>query len=297
MTNPLKRFVLRLLEERGYVLLKKHDYADLSARAHSAPTAAPPSAPAPQPPTPAPVAALPATPPPTEFGDFVGPGSREEPKRFLERARAIIGPLPGHAPAVYAAMHYVTKASIPGDILDCGEGTPTTLALAAAALSRLGNVRHRLVLFDVTANPMHRPETELPLWGSDRDYFLAPIEGAGGSRTRARALPAELLATGYPAEKIEVARYPDDAIDLTRPIAYLNLTSETYEANRAAIRALIPRVSAGGVIAVEGNEELRPSQPGCVQHQLDAVKETLAQRGIELLFWQATDAYRMAVKP
>lgn len=297
MTNGLKRFVLRKLEERGYVLLKKHDYADLSARAHASAAAAPPSPPAQQPPAPAPSPSPPASPPPPEFGDFVGPGLREDSQRFLERAQAIVGQLPGHAAAVHAAMRYVTKAGIPGDIIDCGEGTPTTLALAAAALAGLGNTRHRLVLFDVTADPRHRPLDELPLWGSDRDPFLGKANGTGANRARKRAVPAQLLASGYPADNIEVARYPDDTIDLTRPIAYLSLTSETYEANRAAIRALVPRVSAGGIIAVEGNQELRQSQPGCVQHQLDAVKDYLAQRGIELLFWQATGSYRLAVKP
>lgn len=288
MTNPLKGLVLRLLEERGYVLLKKHEYADLSARAHS--VGAPPTAPAPQPP-------LPASPPPPEFGDVSAPGLHEGSQGFLERARAILGPLPGHAPALYAAIRYVTKANIPGIIIDCGEGTPTTLALAATALSALANTKQRLVLFDITADPRHCPETELPLWGNDRDHFLAPDANAGQRRTTARALPGALLATGYPIDKIEVVRYPIDTIDLTRPIAYLSLSSETYEANRAAIRALIPRVSAGGVIAVEGNQDLRPSQLGCVQHQLDAVKEFLTQRGIELLFWRATDTYRLAVKP
>src|SRR5204863_6693418 len=132
-----------------------------------------------------------------------------------------------------------------------------------------------LVLFDVTADPTHSPETELPLWGSDCDTFLAADINRGQRRSPGRAVPKELLASGHPADKIEVVRYPFDSIDLTRPICFLSLTSETYEANQAAIRALIPRVANGGVIAVEGNQDLRPSVPGCVRHQLDAVKDFL----------------------
>jgi hypothetical protein len=291
MTNQLKRIALRLLEERGYVLLKKHAYADLTARANASATAAPPTPKAPQPEAPAPM-----LPPPPEFGDFGSAGGREDSKRFLERAQTVVGQPPGHAAAVHAAMHQVTKANISGDIVDCGEGTPTTLALAATALVGLGNTKHRLVLFDVTADPKHRAEDELPLWGSDRDHFLSHDSRAGGRPTKKRAIPAELLASGYPADRIEVARYPADTIDLTRPIAFLSLTAETYEANRAAIRVLIPRVSAGGIIAVEGTQELRQSQAGCVQHQLDAVKDYLAERRIELPFWRATGSYRLAVK-
>jgi hypothetical protein len=295
MTNPIKGLILRLLEERGYVLLKKHEYADLAARAHAPGAVASPASPRPLPAAPQPV--FPASAPPAEFGDVVHPALRAEAQGFIERTRAIVDPIPGHAPALYAALRYLTKAGIPGDIVDCGEGTPVMLALAATALSALGTTRQRLVLFDVTADPRHCPETELPLWGSDRDYDPAANACRDRRRAPARAVPKELLATGYPADNIQVVRYPVDAIDLARPIAFLSLTSETYEANRAAIRALVPRLSDGGVIAVAGDHGLRPSMPGCVQHQRDAVKDILTQRGIELPFWQATDTYRLAVKP
>jgi hypothetical protein len=109
-------------------------------------------------------------------------------------------------------------------------------------------------------------------------------------------LPEDLLASGYPADKMAVARYPTDAIGLTRPLCFLGLTSETYEANRAAIRALMPRVVAGGIIAVTGNEGPRDSFPGCVQHQVDAVAEYHTQSGMALSFRQATPTYRLAVK-
>ena len=89
-------------------------------------------------------------------------------------------------------------------------------------------------------------------------------------------LPEPLLASGYPIDQIVVARYPVDAIDLTLPISFLGLSSETYEANRAAVRTLAPRVSVGGVIAVDGNENTpRAAVPGCVRHRLDAVAEFL----------------------
>jgi O-methyltransferase len=294
MTTPIKGLILRLLEERGYVLLKKQEYADLAARAHAAsPGGAAPALAAPAASQPS----FPASPPPAAFGDVLDPVLRAEAQVFIERARAIVNPVPVHAPALYAALRYLTKAGIPGDIVDCGEGTPVTLGLAATALSALGATRQRLVLFDVTADPRHCPETELPLWGCDRDYYLAASASLDRRAPSARAVPRELFATGYPADNFQVVRYPVDTVDLTRPIAFVSLTSETYEANRAAIRALVPRLSEGGVIAVEGKLGLRPSMPGCVQHQRDAVKDFLAQRGIELLFWQATDTYRLAVKP
>jgi hypothetical protein len=295
MTTPIKGLILRLLEERGYVLLKKQEYADLAARAHATGAAAPHAPPQPVPAGPQP--SFPTSPAPAEFGDVPGSPLRAEAQRFVERAQGVITPLPGHAAALYAALRYLTNAGVPGDIVDCGEGTPVTLALAAMALSSLGATRQRLVLFDVTADPRHCPEAEMPLWGSN--FNLDPAASACRNRPRApaRLVPKELLATGYAPDNIQVVRYPVDAIDLTRPIAFLGLTSETYEANRAAIRALLPRLSNGGVLAVEGAQGLRPSLPGCVQHQRDAVKDYLAERGIAWQFWQVTDVYRLAVKP
>jgi hypothetical protein len=54
-------------------------------------------------------------------------------------------------------------------------------------------------------------------------------------------------------------------------------------------------VSSGGVLAVKGSDELRPSQPGCVQHRVDAVAQYLAKSGIPLSFWYPAADFRIAV--
>jgi hypothetical protein len=86
-------------------------------------------------------------------------------------------------------------------------------------------------------------------------------------------------------------------MDFTRPISLLGLTAETYDANRAAVRMLAPRVSSGGVIAVEGNEHTpRATIPGCVQHHVDAVAEFLKLQGADMQFWHVTPQYRIGLK-
>src|SRR5262249_19958807 len=196
--------------------------------------------------------------------------------------------------AIACAMRHLTRARCPGDIVDCGEGVPEVLAVVGACLVALGETSRRLVLFDITSDFRHRPDTSVPLWGTDYDLVA-------GRRPRPqpqkRVLPDVLVASGYPAERIFVARYPVDVIDLARPVAFLGLTAETYDANRAAIRTLAPRVANGGVIAVEGNADTpRAAVPGCVQHNLDAVAEFLKAHRTELPFWQVTGEYRLGVK-
>ena len=195
--------------------------------------------------------------------------------------------------AIYSAVRHLTSARIPGDIIDCGEGVPEVLAVIGVCLVALGETSRRLVLFDITSDFRHRPETGVPLWGTDYDLMAGRPRPQG----QKRVLPDVLVASGYPEERIFVARYPVDVIDLARPVAVLGLTAETYEANRAAIRTLAPRVTIGGVIAVEGNDHTpRSVVPGCVQHHLDAVAEFLKAHRTELPFWQVTGEYRLGVK-
>src|SRR5262249_58375020 len=110
-----------------------------------------------------------------------------------------------------------------------------------------GETSRRFVLFDITSDFRHRPESSLPLWGSDYDLMA-------GRRPRPQrqeqVLPDVLVASGYPAERIFVARYPVDVIDLARPVAFLGLTAMSYDASRAAVRTLAARLPVGCCIAV-----------------------------------------------
>jgi hypothetical protein len=327
MTTVLKRLILRSLDRRGYVLLRKAEYDRMktgAARSNVGPMAqapaaepmlasaggiptpseiAPPLAPATASPGDGEIAPTPPPSPPATPDSALGllrPSPATESNLHLEFERAcgrlkdkLTLPL-NQALAIYRAVRYLTRTRVPGDIVDCGEGIPEVLAVVAASLAALGEMNRRLVLFDVTSDFQHRPETDVPLWGTD--YDLISVQRPP-PRPKERVLPDVLAASGYPGDRIFVVRYPVDTIDLTRPIAFLGLSAETYEANRAAVRTLTPRVSIGGVIAVEGNEHTpRAAIPGCVQHHLDAVAEFLKTNETELLFWQATAEYRLGVK-
>ena len=288
ITTQVKRGMLRLIESRGYALVKQP--AQARTRTVGGSEALATAAPSSRSPARIPAALL----PPAEFGFRSGAGAAQM-QEFLERAStALDGNLPDHARGVFVAISYLARENIPGDLVDAGDGTPANLALVAAALPTLGDTARRLVLFDVTADATHRPETVLPLWGSDWSDLLDERASARAKQVEPpTSLPRELLATGYPPDAISIARIPFEMIDLSRAIAFLGLTAETYEANRAAIKALMPLVSPGGVVAVQGSGALRPSQPGCVQHQVDAVAEYLENSGTPLSFWHPAPDFRL----
>jgi hypothetical protein len=323
MRTILKRAILRTLEQRGYVLLKKAAYDHMLAAAapvvsHPAPAATPTATPAatvapttaqavpaaspaadaatvaataPATPSPAPAPLLPTSP----VKEFAGAaGLRSEFERAYGCLQGRLTLPVNQALALYCAVRHLTRARIPGDMIDCGDGQPEVLAVIGCSLIALGETSRRLVLFDITSDHRHRPETNLPLWGTDYDLMASR---RARPQPRTEALPDLLVASGYPIERISVVRYPVDTIDFTRPIAFLGLTAETYEANRAAVRTLAPRVSVGGVLAVEGNANTpRAAVPGCVQHHLDAVKEFLTSKRADVPFWQVTSEYRLGMK-
>lgn len=286
MINLAKQWVLRLLNHAGYRLLKKADHEALLAAA-AAPRGALDAAATEQ----QPAAALApdrasshASAIPLAL-DLTGAALASDPQLmgFLQDAEDRYRLPPPLALALYRIAQYLAQAGIEGDIVDCGYGATATLAAIGSAFARCRDTIRRLVLFDASAIPLHRAETELELWGTERDI----IAGAPARSRSYRPEPpsAELAATGYPVEKIAVRRYPREPIAQTEPVAFLGLTAESYPANRKAIATFLPKVSHGGVIAVAGNRT----------H--DAVAEFLARERLHLLFMQVAADYRIAVKP
>jgi O-methyltransferase len=280
MTRLIKRLILRLLDRLGYVLLKKPDTDTLQADASAMrPVAAPAVA----------ISAAAAKPKRREaLPDFVDPALAGEFGAICEKLENFLRIPPRRAYAAYMSARALVQDGVAGDVVDCGEGSAETLAVIATTLATLGDTSRKIVLFDVTGDPTHRPEPELALWGMNRDpiFEAKPRDKARPNKTR--LLPEELVASGYPADRIEVARFPVDRLDVVGPISFLGLTSETYPSNLAAVRMLARRVSIGGVIAVEGDRS--------AAQRRDPVDDYLREQRVQLPFRQITSTYRIATK-
>lgn len=260
MTNLPKRLILSVLNDLGYVLVKKPDYEEMKA-----------SVPSPQ--RQVQVRADPRPPSP----------EHAELHSLHTGASA-----PARARAVSDAIRYLIDARVPGDVVDCGDGSPATLAAIAATLVSIGDTSRRLILFDVSGDPTHAAETTLTLWGTGRD--LLGLQRADMDRGVAKSLPRAVgpLTSRYPPERISVVRYPANALHLPTLIAYLGLMPDSYPANRNSITSLIPRLSDGGIVAVTGGRS--PISPR------DAVEEALREFGTTILLHRITDSFRIGVK-
>src|SRR5262249_17522914 len=151
----------------------------------------------------------------------------------------------------------------------------------------IGDTGRRLVLFDTTADPLHRPDLKLELWGTDWDP-LSPRPRPARSKAP-EPVPSEIAASGYPEESISIRRYPREEIAQYDPVAFLTITSHTYESHRTAIATFIPRVVRSGIIAVERDPYDASGH--------DGVEEFLNKECLNLLLVPVEPHYRIGVRP
>jgi hypothetical protein len=285
MINPAKRIILEGLNRAGYRLLKREEHERLLATAAQGQQAeqAPQSGILPSLPfVPAsPSASIPEV---AEFAP-VTPGA--DLASFLDRVKGIRDLSPLRAAALYSIADYIGRANVKGEVIDCGYGRTATLVALATAFVQIGDTSRRLVLFDTSADPVHRPELEFELWGTDRDP-LSTTRSVRKSQ-KVESAPPELMATGYPEEKFSIRRYPREPITQSEAVAFLGLTSASYQSNRTAIATFLPQVVSRGVIAVEPDPLERAKR--------NAVDVFLRDAGLNMLFLHVAANYHVGVKP
>jgi hypothetical protein len=206
---------------------------------------------------------------------------------FLDRVKGMPDLSALRAAALYSIADYIARAGVKGEVLDCGYGRTATLVAMAAAFVQVGDTSRRLVLFDTSADPTHRPELEFELWGTYRD----PLSTTRSWRKSQKIEPApsELMGTGYPIEKLSIRRYPREPIAQPEPVAFLGLTSASYESNRTAIATFFSQGVSGGVVTVESDPLERARR--------NAVDEFLREAGLNMLFLHVAANYRVGIRP
>jgi hypothetical protein len=278
MINSAKRIILQGLNRAGYRLLKREEYERLLATATEAQQAAQ-----------APPPFMPASPSTSslELAEFAPVTGGADLASFLDRVKGIRDLSPLRAVALYSIADYIARASVKGEVVDCGYGQTANLAAMAAAFVQIGDTSRRLELFDTSADPVHRSELEFELWGTDRD--LLSTTRTWRRSQKIEAAPPELVATGYPVEKFSIRRYPREPITQLEPVAFLGLTSASYQSNRMAIAKFFPHVVSRGVLAVEPDPLERAGR--------NAVDSFLRDTGVNILFLHVAANYHVGVKP
>jgi O-methyltransferase len=159
--------------------------------------------------------------------------------------------------ALCEAVKYVSKHSIPGDIVECGVWKGGSMMAAALTLMSLEDIR-KLYLFD-TYEGMSEPTAQDMMLGADSASSLLRQRDKNEDDPIWCYSPLEkvkeaVYSTGYPQESIEFVKGKvEDTIPGTMPdaIALLRLDTDWYESTKHEMEHLFPRISPGGILIID----------------------------------------------
>jgi hypothetical protein len=198
--------------------------------------------------------------------------------------------------AMHKATQYVSRAGIPGSIVESGVWRGGSMMMAALTLQQLGDTQRKLMLFDTFEGlPKPNPSEDFDLWGhsaynewtrhrrtdTSSDWALASLE----------EVRENMLSTGYPAENIVLVKgMVQDTLPHKAPdsIALLRLDTDWYESTACELAHLYKALSMRGVLIIDDYGSLRG--------QRKAVDEFLTTSDKPLLLVRVDYSGRVAVK-
>ena len=161
--------------------------------------------------------------------------------------------------ALIAAVRYICKHDIAGDIVECGVWRGGAIMAAALTLDQLGSDDRRFYLYDTFAGMPRPSQRDRPL-AEDLDtvaYFEGRQTGDDSSDWCFASIDAvrrNLATVPYDQDKfILVEGKVEDTLPQTLPgpIALLHLDTDWYESTRHQVEHLMPLVVPGGVLIVD----------------------------------------------
>jgi O-methyltransferase len=194
------------------------------------------------------------------------------------------------------ALAYLTRARIPGAIVECGVGRGGSMMAAALALARLGDTDREFYLYDTfTHQPPPGARDELPpaLAGLSGSFQRHEIDDPVLAERRIDDVRDLIASTGYPTERVNfIPGLVEETIPGRAPgqIALCRLDTDWYGSVAHEMRHLYPRISPGGVLVIDDYGDL----PGARR----AVDEYLDREAPEpVMLTRIDESARVAVRP
>ena len=192
--------------------------------------------------------------------------------------------------SLYKAIKYVTKASISGDIVECGVWRGGSAMLAALTLMENQETHRKIYLYD-TYEGMSEPTDKdidihgVPyrlLWKKEKELLTVSLDEVKNN----------MLSTGYPKENIIFVKgMVEKTIPRTLPnqIALLRLDTDLYESTYHELIHLYPKVTTQGVVIIDDYGHFQGSQ--------EATDKYFSQESRQVLFHRIDYSCRVGIKP
>lgn len=197
--------------------------------------------------------------------------------------------------ALYAAVNYIERCKIPGDIVECGVWKGGSTMLAARTLMARGSTERSIYLYDTYAGMSEPTPEDVNLHGSAAaGKWEESQQGAINTWDYAslEEVRANVSSTGYPQEKVHYVKGPvEETIPATLPngsIALLRLDTDWYASTKHELVHLFPLLVPGGVLVIDDY--------GHWQGARQAVDEYFKETGIPILLNRIDYTGRIAVK-
>lgn len=196
----------------------------------------------------------------------------------------------------FDAVQYVSRAGVPGAIMECGVWRGGGMMMAAFALLDLDTTDRELWLYDTFAgHPQPDQVRDIDIHGNALVKQYEKLKTEDGFSDWARVSLADthanMQSTGYPAERMRFIKGKvEDTVPEQAPqqIAILRLDTDWYESTRHTLEQLFPRLSPGGVLIIDDYGHMRGAQ--------EAADEYFQEHNIHILLNRVDYSCRSAIK-
>lgn len=196
--------------------------------------------------------------------------------------------------ALYKAVEYVVRYSIPGDFVECGVWRGGSSMMAGGAFKALGDTTRHLHLYD-TYDGMPEPTAH------DKDFGDKPaaqaLQEAGGEtfselyRATLDEVQRNVSAIEYPSAQTHyIVGRVEETLQHSVPkqISILRLDTDWYESTYCELTTLFPQLVPGGVLIIDDYGHWKGAR--------DATDRYLAESESPILLNRIDQTGRIAIK-
>jgi hypothetical protein len=157
------------------------------------------------------------------------------------------------------ATRYISRARIPGDVVECGVWRGGSMMAVARTLLQEEDAERHLHLFDTFEGMTYPTEHDVSIDGKNALELMRSDPRSGDRESVWCVAPDDgvrsaMRGTKYPEDRIHLVKgRVEDTLPEHAPvrIALLRLDTDWYESTRHEMECLFPRLACGGVLLID----------------------------------------------
>jgi hypothetical protein len=177
---------------------------------------------------------------------------------IVERVQPYTMTSPERIAAVCDAVRFVSRAKIPGAIVECGVWKGGSVLAAVETLLECGISDREIWLYDTFDGMTPPSDADIDFLGRKADQLLDAADRTDSNSVWCRSQLEQvcdlLNSTSYPAQRFHTIVGPVEQtipLDVPEQIALLRLDTDWYDSTYHELVHLLPRLMPGGVLIID----------------------------------------------